>query len=156
MGDVGLIGRYDHTIDSHGRLSVPSKFRDYLTIHSEGCVVMTTSHVDACITVYPLPAWDVVKKQTDQTQSASGEDFLKRKDFLRMLLVGAVDGSLDKQGRILLPAHLRERAALDRETVLIGLINTIEIWDVVKWREKEAALLEDKGQLREAMAGLGI
>jgi MraZ protein len=156
MGDIGLIGRYDHTIDSHGRLSVPSKFRDYLTIHSEGCVVMTTSHVDACITAYPLPAWDVIKKQADQIQTSSGEDFLKRKDFLRLFLAGAVDCSLDKQGRMLLPAYLRERAALDRETVLIGFINKIEIWDLVKWQEKEAALLQDKSQLQEAMAGLGI
>ncbi|MEK7286503.1 MAG: division/cell wall cluster transcriptional repressor MraZ [Nitrospirota bacterium] len=159
MGDIGLIGRYDHTIDTNGRLSIPSKFRDYLTLYSDAKVVMTTSPVDSCVTVYPLPEWDLIKKRVAQqieSVSASGNDFLKRKDFLRIFYSRAVDCPLDKQGRILLPAHLREQAVLDKETVLIGCVNLIEIWDVVKWQEKEAAVLQDSIELQKAMAGLGI
>ncbi|MEK7747992.1 MAG: division/cell wall cluster transcriptional repressor MraZ [Nitrospirota bacterium] len=159
MGDIGLIGRHDHTIDATGRLSIPSKFRDYLTLYSEGRVVMATSHVDSCITAYTLSEWDVITKrfaQKIESSSADAEGFLEMKDFLRLFYAGAVDCSLDKQGRILLPAHLRAHAVLDKETVLIGCVKSIEIWDVVKWQQKESAVLQDPGHLQKAMIGLGI
>jgi MraZ protein len=159
MGVIGLIGRYDHTIDSNGRLSIPAKFREYITTYSEGCVIMTTAHVDSCVVVYPLPEWNAITQRATQMDPAAGEsgqDFLRRKDFLRIFYSRAVDSTLDKQGRILLPGHLREYAGLEKDTVLVGHMNVFEIWDVRRWKEKETQVLEHPERLREAMASLGI
>ncbi|MBI3358676.1 MAG: division/cell wall cluster transcriptional repressor MraZ [Nitrospirae bacterium] len=158
MGLIGLIGRYDHTIDANGRLSIPAKFREYLTAYSEGTVIMTTASVDACIVAYPLPEWNAIRERASQIElsGASGQDFIKRKDFLRLFYSRAVECPLDKSGRILLPTHLRGYAALEKETVLVGCMNLLEIWDLSKWQAKEASVLQDEAQLQEAMASLGI
>ena len=159
MGFIGLIGSYEHTIDSHGRLSIPVKFREYLAKYAEGSVVMTTSHVDPCVVVYPLPAWEAITEHWENSGTApdkSGNGFMERKDFLRLFSSGAVDTSLDKQGRILLPAQLREYAGLERDTVLVGRVKVFEIWDTQKWQQRRASLLEDTERLQEAMASLGI
>jgi len=158
MGLIGLIGRYDHTIDVHGRLSIPAKFREYLMTHSEGTVIMTTAHVDPCVVVYPLPEWKSVRERASQIElsGTSGQDFIKRKDFLRLFYSRAVECQMDKHGRILLPTHLREYATLDKETVLVGCMNLLEIWNLAKWQEKEASVLQNEAQLQEAMASLGI
>ncbi len=158
MGLIGLIGRYDHTIDANGRLSIPAKFREYLTAYSEGTVIMTMAHVNACVVAYPLPEWKIITERAAQVDQAgtSSKDFLKRKDFLRLFYSRAAECPLDKSGRILIPAHLKGYAALDKETVLVGCVNALEIWDLAKWEEKEAAVLQDEDQLHEAMASLGI
>jgi len=159
MGFIGLIGSYEHTIDSHGRLSIPVKFRDYINAYSEGSVVMTTSHVDSCVVVYPLPAWKAVTERWEKSETATDKpenDFAVRKDFWRLFSSGAEDTSLDKQGRVLLPAHLREYAGLDRDTVLVGFSTFFEIWNMQKWQKKKAGLLENKERLQEAMTSLRI
>jgi MraZ protein len=158
MGLIGLIGRYDHTIDAAGRLSIPSKFREYLMAHSEGTVIMTMAHVNSCVVAYPLPEWKIITERASQIElsGTSGQDFIKRKDFLRLFYSRAAECPLDKSGRILIPTHLRGYAALDKDTVLVGCVNALEIWDLTKWQEKEAAVLQDEQQLQEAMASLGI
>ena len=158
MGLIGLIGRYDHTIDSNGRLSIPAKFREYLMAHSEGTVIMTMAHVNACVVAYPLAEWKVITERASQIDQvgAPSKDFLKKKDFLRLFYSRAAECPLDKSGRILIPAHLRGYAALDKDTVLVGCMNALEIWDANKWQEKEASVLQDEAQLQEAMASLGI
>ncbi len=120
---------------------------------------MTTAHVDSCIVVYPLPEWNAITQRATQMEPATGEsgqDFLRRKDFLRIFYSRAVDSALDKQGRILLPGHLREYAGLEKDTVLVGHMNVFEIWDVRRWQEKETQVLEHPERLQEAMASLGI
>ena len=158
MGLIGLIGRYDHTIDSNGRLSIPAKFREYLTAYSEGTVIMTMAHVNSCVVAYPLPEWKAITERASQLDQggASSQDFLKRKDFLRLFYSRAAECPLDKSGRILIPTHLRGYAGLDKDTVLVGCVNALEIWDLTKWQEKEAAVLQDAQQLQQAMASLGI
>ncbi len=155
MGTIGLIGSYEHAIDSNGRLSIPAKFREYLTVHSEGMVIMTTVPVNSCVVAYPLPAWNAFTERAQKLQESSGPES-HIKDFLSLFYSRAVDCPLDKQGRILLPAQLRGYAGLDRETVLIGYMNIFEIWGVNQWQQKEARLLEDPAKLQEAMATLGI
>lgn len=160
MGLIGLIGSYEHTIDSNSRLSIPVKFREYITTYSEGSVVMTTSPVDSCVVVYPLPEWNTITQRAANMELSAGQsgndEFLRRKDFLRIFYSRAVESALDKQGRILLPASLREIAGLERDTVLVGFVSVFEIWDTQRWQQKTARLLEDPKRLQEAMASLGI
>ena len=152
---IGLIGSYEHTIDSNGRLSIPVRFREYLITHSDGTIVMTTVPVNSCVVVYPLPAWNTITERFRQVEALGASGIIK--DFLRMFYSRAVECLLDKQGRILLPSQLREYAGLiDKETVLVGHVNIFEIWDRSKWQQKEAQTLEDPERLQEAMASLGI
>jgi MraZ protein len=153
MGTVGLIGSYEHAIDANGRLSIPAQFREYLTVHSGGIVIMTAIPVNDCAVAYPLPAWNEITERARQLQ-ASGTPNIK--GFLSLFYAGAVECPLDKHGRILLPAELRTKAGLDRETVLIGYMNSFEIWDTGRRRQKEAQLLDDAIGLQTAMEKLGV
>ncbi len=154
MGTIGLIGRYEHAIDSNGRLSIPVKFRDYLMSHSDGMVVMTTVPVNPYVVAYPRPAWGEITGRASQVEAAGTHPNIK--DFLDIFYSRAEECSLDKQGRILLPSQLRAQAGLERETVLVGHVSTFKIWDMSKWQEKEAKVLEDIERLQEAMSLLGV
>ena len=153
MGTSGLIGSYQHAIDANGRLSIPARFRDYLRVLSHEIVIMTVIPVNPSVVAYPLSAWNEITARAQQAQ-ATGVPRIK--DFLSLFYSGAVECPLDKQGRILLPAELRTKAGLDRETTLIGCMNTFEVWDVNRWKQKEAQLLEDSVGLQTAMAALGL
>ncbi len=154
MGTIGLIGSFEHTIDSNGRLSIPVKFREYLMSHSEGIVVMTTVPVKPCVDVHPVPAWNALTERLRQIKSAGTSVDIE--NFLDLFYSRAVECLLDKQGRILLPSQLREYAGLDREIVLTGHTDTFKIWDRYRWQQKEAQTLGDPEKLIGVMASLGI
>ena len=140
-----FMGEYNHTIDTKGRLIVPSKFREAL-----GDEFVVTKGLDGCLFVY------------DNTEWAAFEEKLKglpltNKDaraFVRFFLAGAATVEVDKQGRILLPSVLREFAQITKDAVLVGVASRIEIWS----REKleAAANYEDMDEIAEHMADLGL
>jgi len=119
---------------------------------------MTMAPVYSCVVAYPLAEWKIITDRASQIDQGgtSSQEFQKRKDFLRLFYSRAAECPLDKSGRILIPAHLRGHAALDKDTVLVGCVNALEIWDLNKWQAKEASVLQDELQLQEAMASLGI
>ncbi|MFH1729472.1 MAG: division/cell wall cluster transcriptional repressor MraZ [Pseudomonadota bacterium] len=124
-------GRYEHSIDSKGRISIPSKFRDVLDERfSEHLVI--TNHFDPCLVAYPLQAWrDLERKVAEMPQFDKRVTYLKR-----FFISGAVECPIDKSGRILLPQNLREYADLSKDVVLMGQVRTIEIWAKEKWSEE--------------------
>lgn len=120
-----FIGEYSYSIDDKGRLSLPAKFRRQL----EGGVVVTRG-LDHCLTVYPLPQW-----QARAEALAQLPDHLKKnRDYARLQLSGAWDADVDSQGRIMLPDYLRRYASLDKQVVVTGLYDRLEIWDEVAWQ----------------------
>lgn len=140
-----FMGEYNHTIDTKGRLIVPSKFRETL-----GDEFVVTKGLDGCLFVY------------DNTEWAAFEEKLKglpltNKDaraFVRFFLAGAATVEVDKQGRILLPSVLREFAQITKDAVLVGVASRIEIWSKEKW--EAAANYEDMDEIAEHMADLGL
>ncbi len=140
-----FMGEYNHTIDTKGRLIVPSKFREAL-----GDEFVVTKGLDGCLFVY------------DNTEWAAFEEKLKglpltNKDaraFVRFFLAGAATVEVDKQGRILLPSVLREFAQITKDAVLVGVASRIEIWSREKW--EAAANYEDMDEIAEHMADLGL
>lgn len=140
-----FMGEYNHTIDTKGRLIVPSKFRETL-----GDEFVVTKGLDGCLFVY------------DNTEWAAFEEKLKglpltNKDaraFVRFFLAGAATVEVDKQGRILLPSVLREFAQITKDAVLVGVASRIEIWSREKW--EAAANYEDMDEIAEHMADLGL
>ena len=140
-----FIGEYNHTIDSKGRLIVPSKFREAL-----GDEFVVTKGLDGCLFVYPMEEWTAF---TDKLKELP----LTKKDarqFSRFFLAGAASCEVDKQGRILLPSVLREFAGIGKDAVLVGVGSRIEIWNKDKWME--ANTFDDMEEIAEHMEGLGI
>ena len=142
-----FIGEYNHTIDSKGRLIVPSKFREAL-----GDEFVVTKGLDGCLFVYPMEEWSAF---TDKLKELP----LTKKDarqFSRFFLAGAASCEVDKQGRILIPAVLREFAGLEKDAVLVGVSSRIEIWSRSNWEKISDVDIEDMDNIAEHMEDIGI
>lgn len=138
-------GEYNHAIDDKGRTIVPSKFREQL---GEGFVV--TKGFDGCLFVYPLDEWDkLVAKMSESTMTTKDA-----RKFLRFFFGSASQCDFDKQGRINIPAPLREYAGLEKDIVSVGVLNRIEIWDKTRWTDSSS--YDDMELVGEKMAELGI
>ncbi len=133
------------TLDSKGRLAVPSKHRETLLAHCEGRLVVTADP-SRCLLVYPLPAWEPIQQKLMALSS-----FNERTRALQRLLVGhADDVELDGAGRILIPPALRGFAGIERQVVLAGQGNRFELWDDARWRAVTEAALEVPGEAMPA------
>lgn len=120
-------GEYNHTIDAKGRLIVPAKLREQL-----GDVFVVTKGLDGrCLSVYPMDEWKIMEGKLRALPLNNPDSRL----LTRYLMAGAAYCELDKQGRILLPSVLREFAQLEKEVVLAGVMNCVEIWNKDSWME---------------------
>jgi MraZ protein len=131
-------GTYRHRIDPKGRVPIPAAFRRRLT--DAASVVVTP--LDQCLAVYPPSEWARLEEQLRTLPAFSRP----AKALTRLLTSRAVDCELDVQGRILLPAALRAAAGVDREALVIGVLNRIEVWAPDRWEAFVAdseRLLED-------------
>ena len=141
---VMFMGQYEHTIDAKGRTIIPAKYREEL---GEDFVV--TRGLDGCLFLYPALEW---QKFVDKLQKLPSNQNTRR--IQRQFLSKAMEVTLDKQGRILIPAHLREYAGLEKDVMVIGAVNRAEIWDKERWNKLNDSFSED--MLTEAMDELGF
>ena len=126
------------SIDSKGRIAIPSKFRERLAGTAEGCLVQTLSPLDCSLWLYPLPEWEVI-----ETKLAELSDFDYQSRRAKQMMRGyATDCRLDMQGRILIQPQLRDHAKLDKQVMLLGQGNKFEIWDSGLWTEQRDNWLE--------------
>jgi MraZ protein len=120
-------GTYRYRIDPKGRLPVPAAFRKSRDGAAPRQLVVTL--LDQCLAAYPPAEWERLEGQLSQLPAFSREV----KALTRVLASRAVDCTLDGQGRILLPANLRQACGLSREAVVIGVLNRFEIWSPEPW-----------------------
>ena len=139
-------GEYRHSVDGKGRLAVPARFRTQL---QSGAVV--SRWLDACLAIHTKDGWDVL---SDKVAALPITDATARR-FQRFVFAGAVEAELDGQGRVLLPAYLRESIGLATEAVVVGSRDHAEIWAPAGWDDYRRAL-EDPQALADAFEGLGI
>lgn len=139
------MGEYNHTIDTKGRLIIPSKFREAL-----GEEFVVTKGLDGCLFVYDNKEWAAFEEKLKSLPLTNKD----ARQFVRFFLAGATMAEVDKQGRILVPSVLREFAGLEKEVVLIGVASRVEIWSKERW--ENAASYEDMEEIAEHMAELGI
>lgn len=132
-------------------MSIPVKFREVLTERYEERLIVTTDS-DDCLVAYPPEEWRLFEEKLRKLSTMKKEV----KDFMRVFYSNAEECPLDKQGRILIPPALRAHARCNKEVVLIGGSNKIEIWDIKVWKQKEIQLRQDYGNLSEALSGLGL
>lgn len=138
-------GEYSHNIDAKGRMIVPSKFREQL-----GDTFVATKGLDGCLFVYSNDEWARIEEKFRDIPLTSKD----ARKFLRFFFAGAVDCEVDKQGRILIPANLREYAGLEKEVVSVGAFTRVEIWDKQRWQEGNT--YDDMDEVAEHMAELGL
>ena len=140
-----FMSEYNHTIDTKGRLIIPAKFREVL-----GEEFVVSKGMDGCLFVYANDDWNAFEQKLTSLPLINKE----ARQFARFFLAGAAQVEVDKQGRILLPAHLREFAGLDKDVVLVGVGSRVEIWSKEKWDGISENV--DMDDITSAMAGLGL
>lgn len=138
-------GEYNHSIDAKGRLIVPAKFREQL-----GNEFVVTKGLDGCLFVYSEEKWTRIEESLKEKPLTSKD----ARKFLRFFFAGAATCEVDKQGRILLPANLREYAGIDKDVVSVGVFDRVEIWNKERWQENGD--FDDMDEIAENMAELGI
>ncbi len=142
-----FIGEYHYSIDDKNRLGVPVKFRAELL---KGAVV--TRGLDTCLFLFPKKEWaKLAAKLSEMPISKS-----KPRTIARLMLAGAMDVSVDKQGRINLPDYLRKYAGIGKKVVVAGLYNRMEIWDEKKWEAFKKDAEEDSSEIAEALGEIGV
>jgi len=138
---------FNHTIDDKGRLTLPARFRTELAAG-----VTVTRGIERCLFIYPKDEW---KKLADQLTALSITN-KKVRDFRRYLFSGASESEPDKQGRILLPAYLREYANLDGDAIIVGSGAHLEVWNPALWRETLADLVLNAQETAQMLSDQGI
>ena len=119
-----FMGEYAHNIDKKGRIIIPAKFRDEL-----GESVIITRGLDGCLAVYTLTQWEKIYEQLMQLPSTKKDARM----FVRMMTSKAAECEIDNQGRVLLPSSLIKLATLEKECMVIGAANHVEIWAKEAW-----------------------
>ncbi len=133
-------------LDAKARLAIPTKLRDLLMQCCGGHLVLTLD-LAGCLLLYPFPEWEPIERKLNALPSFNP---LSRQ-MQRLLVGNATDLEMDGSGRILLPALLRERAALARDVVLVGQGNRFELWSAAGWQAQCDAASDLPAQLNEAL-----
>lgn len=140
-----FMGEYNHTIDAKGRLIIPAKFRDTL-----GDKFVVTKGFDGCLFVYNKEEWTSFEQKLRTLPLGNKE----ARKLVRFFLAGADEVELDKQGRILVAPPLREYAVLEKDVVVIGAGNRVEIWNKEKYLDE--ATYEDMDEIAEQLQSIGF
>ena len=119
-----FIGEYQYSLDSKGRINIPAKFRQSLSKDNNNTFVATRGQ-DPCIWIYPIKEWKKIENELRKLSSISGI----HRTFVRQIARSATPSTCDKQGRIMISPSLLSYADLNKETLILGMINKIEIWN---------------------------
>ena len=142
-----LLGEFQHNLDIKGRVAIPAKFREKL---NAGAIV--TRGIDNCLFVFANAEWEELAKKLIALPLAQANS----RAFMRLMLAGASYVELDNQGRILIPDYLRKYAGLNKEVVVAGLYNRIEIWDEAAWKGYKTKTENASEEIAEKLGELGI
>ncbi|BAT48557.1 cell division protein MraZ [Bacillus altitudinis] len=145
--NIMFMGEYQHTIDTKGRMIIPAKFRDGL-----GEQFVLTRGLDQCLFGYPMSEWKLIEEKLKALP-------LTKKDaraFTRFFFSGAVECDLDKQGRINIASNLLQYAKLEKECVVIGVSNRIELWSKSIWEQYTEEQEDSFAEIAENMIGFDI
>lgn len=142
-----LMGEYLHTIDAKGRLILPAKFRDEL-----GELFIVTKGLDNCLFVYAKEEWAILEGKLKQLPLAKPE----ARAFVRFFFAGAAEVECDKQGRVLLPTNLRDYAQVEKDVVILGVSNRVEIWSKTVWDSYNEQISPTVASIAESLVDLGI
>lgn len=142
--------RSEHTLDTKGRLNIPTRFRDVLQHYGDGKFMVTNWH--KCLKAFPVKIWDRI----ETTLLVQGKKQPGMDSFMRYVISGVAECPLDKHGRILIPPTLRADFDLKKEVMLNGMLDHIEIWEKSAW-DRERKMTRDKfSDFEQSLSTLGI
>lgn len=142
--------RSEHALDPKGRLNIPSRYRNVLRAHYSEELCVTNWH--NCIKAYPVSVWNEIEQKLEtKGRNKPGFD-----QFMRYVMSGLTPCTLDKQGRILVPATLRTLFGIEKDVVLNGMLDHFEIWDKRAWEEEMRKTRENFPTFNEGLSSLGI
>lgn len=142
-----FMGEYQHSLDSKGRLIIPARFRESL-----GERFVVTRGLDQCLFAFPAAEWSALEEKVralPMTQAGA-------RAFARLLFSGATECEVDKQGRIMLPAALREYARMEKDVVAIGVSTRVELWASEVWSAYSAEAAAAYAEIAEQIVDLGV
>ena len=140
------------SLDAKGRLAVPSRYRDALLPDGERYLILTADP-SRCVLVYPIAAWEPIQARLMSFSSFDG----KIRALQRLLVGHADDVEVDASGRILVPPALRSFASLDKQVVLVGQGQRLELWGQTQWEAQTAqAIAFDAGSLPPELDGFSL
>ena len=142
-----FIGEYKYNLDIKNRLALPSKFRK---LFNTGAVI--TKGLDNCLFIYTIKEWNKLSEKLANLPFSQA----KSRAFSRMILAGAMDVKVDKQGRVILPDYLKSFAGLNKKIIIAGLYNRLEIWDEKMWSKYQKISEKDSTEIAEGLSDLGI
>ncbi|MFV0605181.1 MAG: division/cell wall cluster transcriptional repressor MraZ [Niabella sp.] len=148
---TGLIGEHEVSLDSKGRFLLPAGFKKQL-VEGDDVRFVINRGIEKCLSLYPMSSWQPLAEKINALNSFNP----KVREFKRLYLNGATYVELDSAGRVLLPGRLKEYAGLEKEVVIVGTGELMEIWDKEKYNELfDASTPENMGDLAaEVMGGL--
>lgn len=141
-----LIGEYFHTIDPKKRLAIPAKFRKEL-----GSPIVITRGLDNCLFLYTQKEWQNLAGKLSQLPIGQAQS----RDFVRLMLAGASEIEIDSLGRVLIPDFLKRYAKLEKEVVITGVYNRLEIWAKETWNEYKSKIEKNTDELAEKLGEIG-
>jgi MraZ protein len=142
-----FMGEFQHNIDTKGRIIVPSKFREEL-----GATFVVTRGLDQCLFAYPMTEWKILEEKLKKLPLTKRD----ARAFTRFFFSGAIECEIDKQGRINIPQTLRTYASLEKECVIIGVSNRIEIWSHSTWETYVTESEESFAEIAENLMDFDI
>lgn len=142
-----FLGEYVYLIDEKKRLAVPPKFRQLL-----GKKAVITRGLDQCLFLYPAKEWGNLAEKLSKLPLSQAD----ARGFARLMLAGAMEVNLDNLGRILVPDFLKKYALLEKNVVILGLSNRIEVWDEKKWQEYKEKTEKEVGDIAGRLKELGV
>lgn len=145
-------GQFLHTVDAKGRVSLPSRFREVLTVNGDARFVLTPAPFDSCLHLYPMRAWEEFEQKVSELPSMDPNAVR----FRRVYVSAAVECELDKAGRVLVPPTLRERAHLERDVIWAGMGRTLELWSKPDFDRALTMTADEAAQFRAAMEQLKL
>lgn len=147
LGKKMFLGEYRYTLDIKKRLSIPAKFRKNL-----GKNPILTRGLDGCLFLYPRREWEKLSQKLGKLPLGKSD----ARGLQRLMLSGAMEVNLDSLGRILIPDYLKDYASLQKEVIIVGLYNHIEIWAKEKWEEYSQKVSQEIGNIAERLGELGV
>ncbi len=139
-----FLGRFEHSVDNKGRLAVPARFRDGL----KGELIVTRGN-DRCLYLFTQDAWEPLAAKLNALPTGDAD----ARNLRRAVFSAAEPVELDRQGRIMIPDHLREYAGLGTEVAIIGLGAYIEIWDKQAWQTLDGTIEDNVDVISSHLAG---
>lgn len=141
-----------HTIDPKGRIIVPARFRDVIKASGADSIMIT--RMDSCLFAYTHDQWSKLEQRILHLPEKS--EAMRR--FQRVFIGGAHDCKCDAQGRVLIPPFLKQYSGLEKDIVLVGVLDRFEIWSRENWDRENGLMEKEMGddQVRDEIAQLGL